>query len=83
MLRALLALLLGTLLAWFIRRGSRPAPLGKTPPKPVGGQMVRDRICDTFLPRDRAIELRRGEERLFFCSTECRDRYLTQAQDGR
>ncbi|HEV7498735.1 MAG TPA: hypothetical protein VGQ33_01975 [Vicinamibacteria bacterium] len=37
-------------------------------------EMVRDRVCDTFLPRARAlVETVDGRER-YFCSRECRDR---------
>jgi hypothetical protein len=43
------------------------------------GAMVRDRVCDTFLPRSRALSVRVGEDEHFFCSTACRDRYLAHA----
>jgi hypothetical protein len=37
-------------------------------------EMVRDRVCDTFLPRSRAlVALVNGREQ-YFCSRECRDR---------
>jgi uncharacterized protein len=44
----------------------------------LGEEMVRDRVCNTFLPRERALrEVMAGEER-FFCSTACRDRAREQ-----
>jgi YHS domain-containing protein len=37
-------------------------------------EMVRDRVCDTFLPRARAlVAVVDGRER-YFCSRECRER---------
>ena len=41
-----------------------------------GGEMVRDRICNTFLPRERALmAVVHGVEEPF-CSPACRDRAL-------
>ena len=38
--------------------------------------LVRDRVCNTFLPRDRALTaMVRGHEE-HFCSTACRDQAL-------
>jgi uncharacterized protein len=47
------------------------------PPKPaspsqIQGEMVKDDVCNTYIPKDEAIrDLRDGRER-FFCSEECR-----------
>ena len=40
--------------------------------------MVRDRICNTFLPRSKALVLSEGTEEHHFCSETCRDRYLAE-----
>jgi len=42
--------------------------------------MVRDRVCNTFLPRARALETRVGDETHFFCSELCRSRFLEGAR---
>ena len=42
------------------------------------GPMVRDRVCNTFLPRDRALRHEIGGEVHFFCSDACRDRFLAE-----
>lgn len=36
--------------------------------------MVRDRVCDTFLPRSRALMAIVDGREQHFCSPECRDR---------
>ena len=41
------------------------------------GAMVRDRVCQTFLLRARALTLRCGDEEHFFCSEACRDSFLS------
>jgi YHS domain-containing protein len=42
----------------------------------VTGRMVRDRVCQTFLPEDRALKLASGSEVHYFCSPACRERFL-------
>lgn len=37
-------------------------------------EMVRDRVCDTFVPRSRALMAIVDGREQHFCSPECRDR---------
>jgi uncharacterized protein len=53
-------------------RGSRTRE-GSVPER--GVQMVRDPICGTYVVPDRAVALSDGSRRVFFCSTNCRDKY--------
>jgi hypothetical protein len=39
-------------------------------------EMVRDRVCNTFLPRERALRAMVGGREEHFCSPTCRDRAL-------
>jgi hypothetical protein len=41
-----------------------------------GTEMVRDRVCDTFLPRAKALVAVVDGREQHFCSTACRDRAL-------
>lgn len=42
------------------------------PARSVQGEMVKDEICGTYIPREEALtEFRDGVER-YFCSEECR-----------
>jgi len=43
---------------------------------PSGVEMVRDRVCNTFLPRERAVTANVGGREMHFCSAACRDRAL-------
>jgi YHS domain-containing protein len=46
------------------------------PPRQIQGVMVKDDICNTYIPREEAIrEVRNGQEH-FFCSEECRRKFL-------
>jgi hypothetical protein len=75
-----LLLLLG--LAWLVSRilhGRFPSAAVRREVAPPGGEMVRDRVCNTFLPRSRALRVRIGGEDHFFCSDSCRSKALEQA----
>jgi hypothetical protein len=44
--------------------------------RPRSLDMVRDRVCNTFLPRDRALLVLIDGREEHFCSPACRDRAL-------
>jgi hypothetical protein len=54
------------------------APPGKRETQEVAAtDMVRDRVCDTFLPRSRALVAIVDGREQHFCSAACRDRART------
>ena len=55
-----------------IFRPARPSPTPEALRK--GDELVRDRVCNTFLPRERAIRAVIEGREEFFCSDECRKR---------
>jgi YHS domain-containing protein len=64
---------------WLMRRlFSAPRPKAGRAGGESQGKMVRDRVCNTFLPQARALELEVGGERHYFCSEGCRDRFLAE-----
>ena len=40
------------------------------------GEMVKDPVCGTYVEKDSAITVRNGEQTLYFCSYECRNKYI-------
>ena len=76
-LRLLLALVALRFLFRFVGaivRGYREADAKAATPRER--ELVRDRVCNTFLPRDRALTaLVHGHEE-HFCSAACRDQAL-------
>lgn len=55
-----------------IYKATKPSPPKKTLP----GIMVKDEICNTYIPKEDAIrEVYQGRE-YFFCSKECQQKYL-------
>jgi hypothetical protein len=53
-------------------QGLRAPPLAG----PSSVDMVRDRVCNTFVPRERAVTAIVGGREMHFCSAACRDRAL-------
>jgi YHS domain-containing protein len=39
-------------------------------------EMVQDPVCGTYLPAGQAVTLTREKETLYFCSAECREKFL-------
>jgi len=74
-------------LMWWLRKLTRRIQLGqqRTPgvderARPVRdlGPMVRDHVCNTFLPKSRALTLRVGSDERYFCSEDCRQKFLAE-----
>lgn len=59
--------------------GRQQARPGSTRVPQRGVQMARDPVCGTFVVPERAVALSTSSnERLYFCSTDCRDTYRSQ-----
>lgn len=55
-----------------------------TKKKVASGEMVQDPVCGTYVDKDSAITVRNGEQVLYFCSYECRKKYLEgRGEQGR
>lgn len=46
----------------------------------TSGELRKDPVCGTFVLASSAITARSGEGTAYFCSRECRDRFLSQKQ---
>jgi uncharacterized protein len=44
----------------------------------VDDVMIQDPQCGVYFPQNRAVVLHTDGQTLYFCSTECRDRYLAE-----
>ena len=53
--------------------------LGTAASAAAGGTLVRDRVCNKFLPRSRALSAEVGGEQFFFCSDGCRRQFLSRS----
>ena len=87
MIRRLLFLVLAVgALMWWLRKLTRrmqqqpQGPRIDHPDQPVRdlGPMVRDHVCNTFLPKSRALTARLDSDEHYFCSEECRQKFLAE-----
>jgi len=79
-LRIVLYALLAYIIFKFIRLYQTLIKKSKAPPqqKQISGIMVKDEVCNTYLPKEDAIkEIVEGKE-YFFCSKECRQKFLEE-----
>ena len=47
----------------------------------VRGRMVKDPQCGIYVATDLAVRTRTKDTNLYFCSEECRDKFLRRGQD--
>jgi YHS domain-containing protein len=45
-------------------------------------ELIRDPQCGTYFLRQRGVEARIGGKRIYFCSEECRDKYLVTNREA-
>ena len=45
--------------------------------------MIKDPFCEAYFPKRNAVHLNIGGEDLYFCSTECKDKYIQDRSEGK
>ena len=61
-------------------RSRLPQTSGSAPPPPTraGGTLYKDPVCGTYVSPDSGITQTIGGQTVYFCSAECRDKYLAK-----
>jgi YHS domain-containing protein len=49
---------------------------------PIDDVMVKDPMCETYFPQRKGIKAVVKGETLYFCSKECRDKYIEGAEES-
>jgi YHS domain-containing protein len=44
-------------------------------------EMVQDKICQVYLPRNQALMLKQDGQEHFFCSVECKNKFLQNLEN--
>jgi len=88
-MQSLLKIILVAFLAYvvysFLRFYQRLTGAARRPPRTrqSSGIMVKDEVCNTYLPKEDAVrEVIEGKEH-YFCSQECRKKYLVERKEAR
>jgi hypothetical protein len=85
LLRLLLVLLVVRLVGRFVTsvirgyRGQVDAPRARSGSRLASRELVRDRVCNTYVSQDRAVVATIAGEVEHFCSVACRDAALAGA----
>ena len=75
LLRLALRFVLGLLQGLATPAGGTASSRGSSGgPAKIAGELVRDPVCSTYIPRDSAIAVRVAGETRYYCSTTCRDK---------
>lgn len=78
-LRLLLFLALGYILyALFWKNSLRSTKTRQRSSSAPIEEMKKDEVCGTFVPESQALTCHHQGELRYFCSEECRDKYLKQ-----
>ncbi|MBU0985975.1 MAG: hypothetical protein KKH68_01875 [Proteobacteria bacterium] len=51
-------------------------PVSNQPVGEIDDVMIKDPLCEVYFPRRNGVHLKAGGEDLFFCSTECKDKFI-------
>jgi hypothetical protein len=73
-------LLLRGIATWV--RGQRATPAAGSGNAAADMELVRDRICNTFVPRKNALRATLAGREEYFCGPACRDRARTALDSG-
>ena len=68
--------------SWTSKSAIGRRPTGDPNENAVDDVMVKDPQCGVYFARQDGVHLRLGGEDHYFCSAECRDRYLDAQKDG-
>jgi YHS domain-containing protein len=82
--RFLLLLLVVRLVVRWLARTFAPTAGRSEPPPPRSPQqdLVLDSVCNTYLPRDRALKTTVAGRERYFCSVDCRNKALSALPTG-
>ena len=59
--------------------GLRGGPRGAPPRRAGLDELVKDPVCETYIPRRKAISRGNGPDTRYFCSAACADKYLARS----
>ncbi len=65
--------------SWMLKNTQRKAGFGKTG-NVVDDIMIKDPFCEAYFPKRNGVHLLVDGKDLYFCSTECRDKFIASRQ---
>jgi len=65
-----------TVKSWMFQNGSAKRTVGRKTASEIDDVMVKDPFCQAYFPKRNGVHLKADGEDLYFCSRECRDRFV-------
>ncbi len=62
--------------SWITKNLASGTPLSGQKTGAIDDVMVKDPFCNVYFPKRDGVHLKSRGEDLFFCSTDCRDKYV-------
>jgi uncharacterized protein len=75
MARLILILILLGIFYWAVKRAFFPKNRGPARPDEIAEEMVKDPVCGCYIPKSQALTLSQGNQKLYFCSKACLQKY--------
>jgi uncharacterized protein len=88
MLSFIFRILFLAFIIWLVRfllalfTGSAKRSGGKNVPKGAANYMVKDPVCGMYMDSRLAIRLQKSNETFYFCSEECKKKFLDKPSEG-
>ena len=81
MIRIIILLIVGYVLyrsikSWMFPGGSSSRPVAGGAATEIDDVMIKDPFCEAYFPKRDAVHLNFEGQDLFFCSTQCKDKFL-------
>ena len=64
--------------SWMRQNVSSGKPVSGGASGEIDDVMVKDPYCEVYFPKRNGVRIRHDGEELYFCSTQCRDRFLEE-----
>lgn len=62
--------------AWMLQNVSAKRTVARETTGEIDDVMIKDPFCQAYFPKRNGVHLRADDEDLYFCSKECRDRFI-------
>ncbi|HUV50506.1 MAG TPA: hypothetical protein VMW78_05745 [Anaerolineae bacterium] len=64
--------------SWMLQGGSSKTKVSREAAGEIDDVMVKDPYCEAYFPKRNGVHLKIDEKDLYFCGTECRDKFIAK-----
>lgn len=64
--------------SWMLQRGPSKTKVSREAAGEIDDVMVKDPYCEVYFPKRNGVHLNINGKDLYFCSTECRDKFIAE-----